>query len=142
MAEGVHHRYDLYPNMKNTEAFEGIVNKGEMIFVPIIGVHVFESEGASLGIRYMNHDQYSPGFGKQLLQMKSRTVTKDFVGYLEGLDPFHEDNNDNVPNNLEELLNQVQSIAEAYKMKEKRRKQPMYHRVSSQPPNDAMVEEL
>jgi len=38
LAEGVHHRFDLFPAMAETEALEGTVHSGDIIFVPCMGV--------------------------------------------------------------------------------------------------------
>ena len=55
MAEAVHRRFDLYPAMGQAYAWEGTVQANELLFVPPVGVHVFESVGVSLGVRYAGH---------------------------------------------------------------------------------------
>lgn len=116
MAEGTNHRFDLFPSMKQTNAYEGIVNKGEMLFVPAIGIHVFESIGPSLGIRYMNLDQLSSKFGRQLLKLKSKVISTSFVEYLESLTNFIEEDDEKVPTTLYELQKQIIEISESYKL--------------------------
>jgi len=52
MAEGVHRRFDLYPAMAHAEGWEGGFKTGDMLYVPPGTIHVFESVGVSLGVRY------------------------------------------------------------------------------------------
>jgi len=88
MAEGVHHRFDLFPAMAETEAWEGTVKEGELLFVPALGIHVFESVGTSFGLRFTHQDHMSVREGRSLLQEGSSTVDLEFVESLEELEPF------------------------------------------------------
>lgn len=41
----------MFPEMAFTDARYGTLTRGDLLFVPCSGVHVFESKGASLGVR-------------------------------------------------------------------------------------------
>ena len=43
-------RFDLFPEMAFTDARYGTLKKGDLLFVPCSGVHVFESKCASFGV--------------------------------------------------------------------------------------------
>jgi len=44
-------------------------------------VHVFESNGASLGVRFMHHDALSADCGDALLAHGSRVVKREYVDW-------------------------------------------------------------
>jgi len=59
MAEGIHHRHDLFPATRMARAWEGELQEGELLLIPCDGVHVFESVGISVGLRFMYYDEIS-----------------------------------------------------------------------------------
>mmetsp|Transcript_8335 Transcript_8335/g.12642 ORF Transcript_8335/g.12642 Transcript_8335/m.12642 type:complete len:94 (+) Transcript_8335:1-282(+) len=71
--------------MAETEAWEGIVREGELLFIPALGVHVFESVGASFGLKLMHHDRASAEIGRKLLELGSQAVDEILVEMLEEL---------------------------------------------------------
>eukprot|EP00933_Yihiella_yeosuensis_P045325 TRINITY_DN4069_c0_g1_i1.p1 TRINITY_DN4069_c0_g1~~TRINITY_DN4069_c0_g1_i1.p1 ORF type:complete len:447 (-),score=58.73 TRINITY_DN4069_c0_g1_i1:336-1676(-) len=84
-AEGIHHNFDRFPSMADTDGWEGQLETGDLLFVPAVGVHVFESVGTSLGLRFMNADESSLKFGKELLRAGSPAVDPDFLDTFKEL---------------------------------------------------------
>ena len=58
------------PNHSRKFRWEGQVNEGDLMFVPQVGIHVFESVGASFGLRFVNHDYMAASYGRELLSME------------------------------------------------------------------------
>mmetsp|Transcript_108529 Transcript_108529/g.315645 ORF Transcript_108529/g.315645 Transcript_108529/m.315645 type:complete len:185 (-) Transcript_108529:298-852(-) len=83
MAEGVHHRFDLFPKSVDAWAWEGLIGTGDMMFVPATGPHVFESVGPSFGLRFVGFDFMSPVSGRALRASGSNAVTDRWVDYLD-----------------------------------------------------------
>lgn len=86
LAEGIHHRTDLFPGMARARAFETTLNTGDLMYVPCKGIHVFESLGASLGIRFASHDQMSNQCAQELEDAGSTSQNKLYVDYLKELE--------------------------------------------------------
>jgi hypothetical protein len=71
LADGVGKRFDLFPAMAQTRALEATLRPGETIYLPNIGIHVLESEQASLGIRFGIIDEISTAQAHQLRETQS-----------------------------------------------------------------------
>jgi hypothetical protein len=72
--------------MALAESYEGEVKEGDILFVPCLGPHVFESKGASLGIRFMHQDKHSITCGHNLIKAKSPAVNEGNVNHLSRMD--------------------------------------------------------
>merc|ERR1712087_224151 len=67
LAEGIRKRFDMFPSMADAEAWEGDVKQGDLLFVPMSSIHIFESVGPSMGIRFRQHDHDSVKHGRRLI---------------------------------------------------------------------------
>jgi hypothetical protein len=88
MAEGIHRRFDLFPNMAKAEAYEGIINEGDLLYIPCMGIHVFESVGPSLGLRYASMDALGAKCGRDLEATGSKSQMRHFVNYASTMKEF------------------------------------------------------
>lgn len=86
LAEGIHHRTDLFPEMARAKAFETTLNTGDLMYIPCKGIHVFESLGASLGIRFAHHDRMSSDCAQELEDAGSHSQNSIYVDYLKELE--------------------------------------------------------
>jgi hypothetical protein len=81
----IHHRFDLFPAMANTFAWEGSIKTGDLLYVPCMGIHVFESLGPSLGVRFAHQDKHSITCAMDLLAQNSTTIQRENLNYMKGL---------------------------------------------------------
>lgn len=82
LAEGIHHRTDIFPAMARAKAFEATLQTGDLMYIPCKGIHVFESLGASLGIRFAHHDRLSFVCGQDLKDEGSTSQNPVYAEHL------------------------------------------------------------
>jgi hypothetical protein len=71
--------------MANTFAWEGSIKTGDLLYVPCMGIHVFESLGPSLGVRFAHQDKHSITCAMDLLAQNSTTIQRENLNYMKGL---------------------------------------------------------
>jgi hypothetical protein len=104
LAEGVHRRFDLFPAMAEAEALEATLATGDLMYIPCKGIHVFESVGPSLGIRFAHHDALSGACGRELQEAGSTSQMPDYVDYVHSLQSVKTPEGRKPPATLPELL--------------------------------------
>jgi len=109
LAEGVHRRFDLFPAMRDTVALETTIGRGDLLYIPCKGIHVFESEGPSLGVRFSNMDYMSVECGWDLQDLNSTSQASSFVDYLSILPTVSTPANGKPLNSLSELISDIKS---------------------------------
>ena len=91
MAEGINHRHDMFPATRTAMAWEGELQEGELLLIPREGVHVFESVGISVGVRFMYHDEISVQKAANVIKANpggfKRQVLNHYLHYIARLIP-------------------------------------------------------
>lgn len=93
------------------------------------GVHVFESLGPSLGVRFMNHDRVSIQCGRELLEAGSKVASKSFVDNLANLEVLSTPPGEEPPRTLASL--EAQMLARALERGEAAGLSPAQRRAQS-----------